>query len=338
MSRRKNHESTEVNADAFLDTVANLVGILVILVIVVASQTKMAAREAAKQELLSESTTQINDQLENANNVEKDLFRQAQVLQQQSIVVALRKQERDQLLLEILQQKEDLTQQRNGLNDDQKLELADSVEQEQLSRKLEKLLIQQGDIEASDKAPAAITLQHLPTPMAKTVFGDEVHILLQNNQLSIIPWDQLIDGLKRQAQMSASRPIRSERLVDTLGPIDGFIMKYALSTKRGLISNGGSTSVAQSVELEYFVLEPTVDTIRENLNAALDFTGRLRAELSLHSPRDTTITVWVYPDSFGTFRGLKEQLFSEGFLTAARPLPEGIRVGASPNGSSSTAE
>ena len=54
--------------------------------------------------------------------------------------------------------------------------------------------------------------------------------------------------------------------------------------------------------------------------------------------QQTTITVWVYPESFGEFRKLKERLFQEGFLCAARPLPENMRIGASPRGSSSAAQ
>jgi hypothetical protein len=55
-------------------------------------------------------------------------------------------------------------------------------------------------------------------------------------------------------------------------------------------------------------------------------------------PNRATITIWVYPDSFQHYRAFKKYLFDRGFLTAARPLPEGHPIGGSPDGSRSAAE
>jgi hypothetical protein len=46
----------------------------------------------------------------------------------------------------------------------------------------------------------------------------------------------------------------------------------------------------------------------------------------------------TYPESFGDFRTLKKALFDLGYTTAARPLPPGILIGGSPNGSRSAAQ
>ncbi len=336
--KRRLSESFEINADAFLDTVANLVGVLVILVVVVASQTKIAAKAVVEKVLAEESNSIVDEQLETAKSVEKDLIRQAESLRKYQQEWLDRKAERDRLLTELIVRQEEVEQQKESLTEEQQQEVANQVELDELQQKIASLLAQQGDIESSEVPTQTITLQHLPTPMAKTVFGDEVHVLLQRNLISVIPWDTLIESLKTHAQMAASRAVRSDRIVDTLGPVEGFTMKFALKAQRGLISNGSSMSMAQSVSLEYFVLDPTADVIREDLESAFQVSGRLRTELSLHTPRNTTVTVWVYPDSFGTFRELKERLFVDGYLTAARPLPEGIRIGASPQGTSSTSQ
>ncbi len=55
-------------------------------------------------------------------------------------------------------------------------------------------------------------------------------------------------------------------------------------------------------------------------------------------PDRTTVTVWVYPDSFNQFRTLKAELFRRRFLTAGRPLPEGHPIGGSPDGSRSASQ
>ena len=107
---------------------------------------------------------------------------------------------------------------------------------------------------------------------------------------------------------------------------------------RGILSNGSSASIGQVVELDKFELEPTPDVLREPLNQSLGTHGRLRVELANYPARETTVTAWVYPNSFETFRQLKELLFNEGYMTAARPMPDGLRIGASPHGSKSSAQ
>ncbi len=105
-----------------------------------------------------------------------------------------------------------------------------------------------------------------------------------------------------------------------------------------MVSNGNATAMAQMIELDKFELDPTEEVIREPLTQSLHANGRLRIEMASYPPRETTVTAWVYPNSFETFRQLKELLFEEGYMTAARPMPEGIRIGASPRGSQSAAQ
>ncbi len=335
---RRFDESTEVNADAFLDTVANLVGILTILFVVVAAQSKSAAKAAAEQELAQEVNGEFDSRFDTAKKVRDDLDKQAESLHRHEAEMLRRAIERQELLTQLILTKEEIEKQKEALTQEEKETLEADLKLSDLQKKIAALIAQQGELDALPQQEQTITLQHLPTPMAKTVFGDEVHVMISENQISIIPWDRLIESLKRQAEMQVTRAARSNRIVDVLGPIDGFIMNYALRAEKGIVSRGSSVAMAQRVELEYFVLDTTKDVVRESLEQSMSVGGRLRAELALHDPRSTTITVWVYEDSFSTFRDLKERLFVEGYLTAARPLPKGIRVGASPNGSSSTAQ
>jgi hypothetical protein len=64
----------------------------------------------------------------------------------------------------------------------------------------------------------------------------------------------------------------------------------------------------------------------------------LDIELAGRTPDRTTITVWVYPDSFAEFRRLKEHLYQRGFATAARPLPTDRPIAAGPKGTKSIAQ
>jgi hypothetical protein len=335
---RKTYEQIDVNADAFMDTVANMIGILTILVVVVAAQSKTAAKAAVEKQATHDAQQQISDRMEDAKVVQRDLARQLQTLQQHQLEILRRSMEREHLLTELLQSKEKLAQIEQSMSTDQQQELAQNRELTELQEKIAALIAQSADVQDQSAQVQTITLQHLPTPMAKTVFGEEVHLMLESNKVSVIPWERLVEGLKRQAELQVSRVVRSDRLVDTLGPVDGFVMNYALKAERGMVARGPNVAMAQRVELEYFVLEPTREVLREDIDQALATGGRLRAELTMRNPHATTVTVWVYDNSFAAFRDLKERLFVEGFLTAARPMPKGIRIGASPSGSSSIAQ
>ena len=126
--------------------------------------------------------------------------------------------------------------------------------------------------------------------------------------------------------MAARRSASKKTLEDKLGPINGFMLRYRMSAIPG------------GFELERFEIDVIPENIGETLEESLQTGGMLRGELSSRVPAETVVTVWVYPDSFGEFRRLKTALYREGFLAAARPLPDDILIGASPRGTRSAAQ
>ena len=53
---------------------------------------------------------------------------------------------------------------------------------------------------------------------------------------------------------------------------------------------------------------------------------------------DTTLTFWVYPDSYAIFAKLKKFGHENGYSVAGRPLPFGIPIAGSPDGTRSASE
>ncbi len=334
MTRRKQDDMV-VGEDAFLDTVANLVGILIILVVIVSSGTRTAAK-LISAEKIKQASEEMEQPIASAINIEKDLARQEEQLREHTLEVAYRNAERDAILQQVLMAKEAIQGETQKLSEQQQSDLEQQQKLNEMERKLAELLQQQGDVPSDEKPP--IILQHLPTPMAKTVFGKELHLMVRDGMISVIPWDRLIAMLKVEAKAAVARSTRRERIEQQLGPVEGFVMNYVLVSKRGIVSNGTSSAMAQTIELDKFELDPTPEVLREPLNQSLGKNGRLRVELVSFPPRETTVTAWVFPNSFETFRQLKELLFQEGYMTAARPMPEGLRIGASPHGSQSSAQ
>ena len=332
---RRHQQEEQTGEDSFLDTIANLVGILIILVVVVGARSYSTAREIVHQDI-EEELEKSKAPFETALRIKEDLDKQAVELQRYELELAYRSNERMLTLDQVTVAKSKVETQVSELSEDERKQFEIDRELSELEKELADLMRQQGDLPDDEVPP--IVLHHLPTPMAKTVFGHEIHVMMTENQVSVIPWNELVDTLKREARGAVERNTQRDRFTNELGPIGGFTMRYTLKSQTGIMSDGTRTGMGRLVELDKFVLVPEPNLLKESVEQSLGPGGRLRAELAIHQNQNTTVTVWVYPDSFGAFRKLKDMLFPEGFLCAARPLPFGVPVGASPNGSSSTAQ
>ncbi|MFN6127634.1 MAG: hypothetical protein ACK6DC_00825 [Planctomycetota bacterium] len=333
--RRKNREEMAVGEDSFMDTIANLVGIMIILVVIVAARGYTTAKVQAKVEA-DQKFEQLAAPKLTATQLERDLENQLAELRSYEEELILRSAERMTLVDRVHLTQQAIDEHLKGLDNNAAQDIQSQTELSELERELADLLKQSGNLPPNELD--VIALQHLPTPMAKTVFGKELHVMIRDNLVTVIPWEVLVEGLKQQVQHTVSRNSQRDQIVGNLGPIDGFMMRYRLLSRTGIMSDGRNAGMGRMIELEKFELDPTPDIIAETVSDALRPGGRLRAELDANRSQQTTITVWVYPESFGEFRRLKEILFREGFLCAARPLPENMRIGASPRGSSSSAQ
>ncbi|MEZ6133751.1 MAG: hypothetical protein R3C53_02460 [Pirellulaceae bacterium] len=321
---RRNDEDATVGEDSFLDTTANLVGILIILVVVIGAKTKVDAEAHGRKLAETQSQEHLTAPAQAVQAVQVSLRRQASEQQQYEMESQYRRSERDALLAQVQVARELVSERAENLDDEERQSLADGQQLAQLQQQLSEVQRELGAAEEYERPK--IVLEHLPTPMAQTVFTREMHVQLKGGLVTVIPWERLIDALKQQVPLAARRQTNKKVLEENLGPVGGFLMRY-----RMLQIPGG-------FELERFELESTPQAPSESMETAFQTAGRLRLELASRNPADTVVTVWVYPDSFGEFRQLKSRLFDEGFLCAARPLPDDVRIGASPRGSRSTAQ
>jgi hypothetical protein len=321
--------------DSFLDIVANLVGILIILVMIVGARAKDAMVQA-EREL---DPPEIVD-VEIAKNafvaVRHDLENLIGRIQRQDIEIAYRRLERDRAL-EIITAAERELERRRGELSDQQREAHDL--QVRLAAAERELLDLKRSREAVELATPGVTvIEHRPTPLAKTVFGQEVHFQLKAGRVALVPIDELVERFKAEAKEKAWKLRDAPQITETVGPVRGFRLRYTLKRVAQQIETRAGVVSQQRVELDHFVLVPVRDDLGEPLETALQPGSELRSVLAAYDPHQATVTVWVYPDSFDLFRQLKESLFQTGFLTASRPLPQGEPISGSPQGTRSAVQ
>lgn len=338
--RRRRAEGEEASGeDSFLDVVANLVGILVILIMVIG----VRAQDAAVDQADAPQTDELQKIVEQRDKSKKHLqgldanVREIQArAQQMERFIAERKLERHQLKVLMTAARMELDERRKAL---------DTTEQEQVSvasevRTLEKQLEQtdaQLKLLETEKRPT-LTLEHLPTPLAKTVFGSEEHFRLEHGLLAYVPLNELAERLKAEAPQKAPRLLQVPEITETIGPIQGFHMRYTMHRRAIGAETATGTLVRQVAELKQFEMVPLSERMGEPLAEALTSGSQFRQMIDTFKPGATIVTVWTYPDSYAEFRELKRWLYERGFASAARPLPAGALISGSPQGSRSAAQ
>jgi len=348
---RRRSGAPELGQDAFLDIVANLVGILIILVVILGSRSHEVA-DAIRQQTEASSPAAAEplptaDELQaKLLEMERETARAAAALaesqrleaaiQQSDMQLALVSRQRGELLdlLAAAQQAWEGKQQELG---SEAVERGKTEAQIIAARtQLEQLQRVRGQAEQADRPVVAVA--HLPTPMAKTVFGEELHFRLKGGRLAVVPIERLIEEIQRDFQRSVGGS-REGRLDAAVGPIQGFVARYEMDKSQETITQGGRVGTATRIQLVGLTVEPLSEPHGQKLETVLASKGNaLDIELAGRSPEKTTVTVWVYPDSFAEFRQLKEHLYARGYATAARPLPMDRPISGGPQGSKSNAQ
>ena len=325
MTRRSEIEHEAGNDSSFLDVITNCVGILIILVIVVGQQAKneplaIAAREAA------EKLQSVRAAAASMEQDAHDVATQMAIVQSE---LAARSAERTEVNTLIAALEARLAGRRAALDEKSRREYDVQRDLKLASAELERTEHERQQV-GKAVMPQTVEIESYPTPIGKTVEGKEAHFQLLGGRLAFVPLEnfkeKLYDRLREYVRDSDSQP----EVVDTLGPISGFRLRYTIEryeTPRGIMA-----------QISHFEMLPTSNTLGEPIEVALGKKSQFRDKLEMMSPRQYTITVWTYSDSFAEYRRLKKELYNLGYPVAARPLLPGMPIAASPQGSKSSAQ
>ncbi|MBX3415320.1 MAG: hypothetical protein KF708_21735 [Pirellulales bacterium] len=322
---KKQAEQEHFGTDSFLDVVANMVGIVIILVMVVAMRVRHPRDDQVEvPDVDLETPAAVAAQLEG------DVLRLAAETEQLTATMAMRFAERSRLALLESAREQALAEAKAKLDSQAQADLALNRELAGLQANVDQLERQLDQVDAQ-AIKQTKTIESYPTPISKTVHGQELHVQLRGGRITHIPVDRLVAEVKADFQSKAGRLANSDSYVGTVGPRGGFAMRYT-------IERVGSTGQATLVGVTQWQLIPNAPRMGETLDEALAGQSEFRLGLAGFGPRDTTITLWVYPDSFAAYRTLKKELYRAGYATAGRPLPDGVLIGASPMGTKSAAQ
>jgi hypothetical protein len=186
--------------------------------------------------------------------------------------------------------------------------------------------------------PPAVQVRHRLAPVSQEIAGEELHFRVSEGQVTVVPLGALVERvhlqLERQKDWLATRG-RHEAVV---GPVDGYSMSYLVEKKpltaldRRRLGYGG-----YRIGITHWELIPEPDLTGETSEQALRRGSKFAMAVKT-APENAALTFWVYPDSFHAYRVLQSACQAEGFLVAGRPLPVGIRIAGSPEGTRSAGQ
>ncbi len=389
MARRPRNTEQAFGSDSFLDVIANVVGILIILIVIAGVRvsrapvftpridTSQVAVEPAEPDAptviieVAPATSELGQAVEwpsaflpvpraavvappepirpppPAVQVPAELVEQSQLLAsvisdlQHRIADAERRYAELGLAHQVAQtQVVDLesaiTARRSGLvGESSRLEQmrADLLETANQLNELQYALDAELEVD-----PSVEVLEHRLTPIGRLVTQREVHFRIANGKVSYVPIEELAALVQQDVQRQRDLLLKLRYYNGSVGPEEGYRMQYVVQQQDlSLLDElriGGNNVVR--IGVTQWLLTPDQGLVGETAEEAVQDGSRFLRILRRHP--GATLTFWVYPDSFEAHQQLNSFVREAGFEVAARPLPEGVPIAGSPNGSRSMAQ
>jgi hypothetical protein len=184
----------------------------------------------------------------------------------------------------------------------------------------------------------SLEVRHRITPVSRVVRGTEVHFRLSEGKVSQVPIAALEERLKSQLLRQKDWLAKFRTHQGTVGPVNGYSMNY-------LVERTSLTTVEQMrhgqgtfrLQVAMWKIVPESDLEVETVEQALRSGSRFHMAVNEIEP-GSTLTFWVYPDSYAQYRALQRACHKQGFEVSGRPLPEGVPIAGSPHGSRSAGQ
>jgi hypothetical protein len=348
--RRRRVREIAFSFDSFLDVVANVVGIIIRLILVVwvgarsytGLQYQVAARPAEQtQAEMGTPTDPLQDQLAQQRrelaDAQAQLLEQMRQLQQtrdgqpvpagELAALTVRRQNLER-------ERADLDKSLAGQSRAKEAVALSAAELRQRSRRLGE------EIQALKKLPPLKKTYRYKTPVSQPVQSEELLFECLHGRIAFIDIGPMLREA-RENMREKGELLRDQWEVSGIaGPIGAFRLRYLVERQRSGVEEAVSGGVPGTKDdfrygLTGWVVEPILSVRGETVDEALAAKSEFRGIVDVLDPRQTVVTFFVYPDSFPQFRQVRDYLYDRDIVVAGRPLPDGAPIMSSRNGTRS---
>ena len=270
MAQSREMETEAVNADSFLDIVASVVSILIILFVMTGLRIKNTPVEvaAAASAAAARSRAALAGDLAAERAMHQEALGTARQVQEVQRQVILRLQERDMLATAVaaIQRQTEGTQEQLSTQSRQDSDLDRGI----LDARLLLSDLESRGGRSPRRRAAPIQMRSYPTPLSRTVEGHEIHFQLRRGRLALVPLDTLIQDLKTDFERNLYKLRDLPDMTQTVGPEGGFRMRYSVERVNTPPEEAIRTRHGGSyVRLKLWTLIPSSDDLGETLDEAL---------------------------------------------------------------------
>jgi hypothetical protein len=349
MRRRRRVREIPFSFDSFLDIVANVVGIIIRLILVV----WVGARSYSTLQTMVKTpppAVRASLPLEEANDpLKAEIAQHARELAQarERLLAELRRlqqvqndetQTRDQLMAlsvrreELVKDRAAIEQTVQGRTDAMR---SAALSSEELRQRTERLA---QEIRALEQLPPLKKILHYRTPVSRPVDSEELLFECSMSRVTFIDIASLLNEVRNGIEEKGKLLHTQWQVHDVAGPIGAFRLRYTVERERGLLDAVAGQAVPESsggfrYGLSEWQVEPMLPIRGETAETALVQGSDFRQLVDGIDPQQTVVTFWVYPDSFALFRRLRDFLYTRDVVIAGRPLPDGVPIASSRRGS-----
>jgi hypothetical protein len=349
--RRRPVREIPFSFDSFLDVVANVVGIIIRLILIVwvgarsYSSLTTVPPAAPPDPGKARENRDIDDPLKNelARHRQELAAAQARLLEQLRELEQVRT--RQQALrgefaataAQGRQQKEEQAGVDHAAADRQATAATLTMSLAEVRQKSKQL---EEQIHALEKLPRLRKTLHYHTPVSEPVDSEEVMFECRNGRVAFVDIAALLAEVKRGLDDKAKMLKTRWQVEDVAGPVGAFRLHYRIERQRGMFDAlGGDLPPTGTTSFRYglseWELEPVDPRRGETEAAALAEGSDFRQVVDALDPRQSVVTLWVYPDSFALYRRLRDYLYEHDIVVAGRPLLEGLSISCSRQGTRS---
>jgi len=351
---RRRYKPAEIHFsfDSFLDLVANVVGIIIRLILVAwigartykGITTPGAAPAPPALRMEAEPSYSTDPEEQALAKLRADLASTEATLAKHVEKQQVTRAQTDELLRQLQQeqqQRQQTEQQQTSLQSQQQQTTAlaqqMNVALADLTQRHKNLHEQMANLA---KQPVNKKTFRYQTPVAEVVQSEELHFEVQQGKVSFVDIEAFTRDIKRNLKDKGEK-LRSQWEVEArTEPIGGFRLKYIVSRERQtqeMIANTNrpTADASFSYRVDTWIVEPLSAERGEKLELSLQEASEFRRIVDRIDPEVTAVTFWVYPESFGVYRALRDYCVKRGILVAGRPLPPGQPIASSRDGTAS---
>ncbi len=347
--RRRRPREIPFSFDSFLDIVANVVGIIIRLILVV----WVGARSYSSLQIIAKANPSVSEvaveSQEPADPRQQELagHRRELAEAQERLLAQLRKQQQ----FEEVQTRTEgelgaLVAHRQKLEEEQAALGRARLEGENAYKVValtsaqlrQRTLSLAQEIHALEQLPSPKQTLRYRTPISRPVQSEELLFECKKGRVTFIDIGGLLREVRQDIEEKGKQLRTRWQVSEVAGPVGVFRLHYTLERERGLLDAIGDPAAPPEGNsfrygLTAWQIEPVTPIRGEDITTALAGGSEFRQIVDRLDAQQTAVTFWVYPDSFDLFRKLRDYLYERDVMVAGRPLPDGVPIASSRRGS-----